>query len=288
MDELQGLIFPLSGITTSLELPYTVYDSSDFRITLRALPRSEIEQYFRVRIVEDETTGVYHGEMSEDIAFWGDDDIIHSLHSTKLQICIEPKGGVITEAIRDRMSLALECALGYFDEYVAWRYPSFSTVASRGMYRSHYSARRSGDMDVSASEIIRKVFASANNVELEHKFNTLRALLNSARHQARASDVACVLYFSILESIYVQSKTELTYKLAMRMTKKLGHNYQFASKIIHLYDKRGNVIHGTDKGNVFEDDEFLLLEGLAKDSLIDYISNPNDYSNRKLDKLLLN
>lgn len=288
MNDLEALIIPLDGIATDFELPHVIYSTDAYEVTLDELTAADIERAFRLRIIEDPETGVYHMESTDEYKFFGDDHIMFFLHGAKHQIRVTPKGGLIDEKLRERVSMGLECALGFFDEHVSWLYPTFATVASRGMYRSHKSTRRLGNIGQPEVDIIQKILQFKESEHLtEHKFDTLRALFNSARHQSGASDVACVLYFSVLEAIYVQSKQELTYKLAMRLTKKLGKDYRFARKIIDMYTRRGDVIHGKEKGDVFSPEEHLLLESLAKDSFISFIADPRAYSNTKLDKLLL-
>ena len=49
--KFEGLIIPLRG-TTSLELPYTVYDNGDLKIILKELSREDIKRSFRVSIID--------------------------------------------------------------------------------------------------------------------------------------------------------------------------------------------------------------------------------------------
>lgn len=178
-----------------------------------------------------------------------------------LQFRVLPKqsSGRVDESIRERVSMALECALGFFDEYVSWVFTDFSTVASRGAFRSHRSVRRSGTIGREEARVIASVLAYKESRELpQHKFDTLRALINAARHQSGALDVACVLYFSILEAIFVSDNKELNYKLSMRLTKYKNEDFDYATKIKKLYDKRGDVIHGSKKGNVFSQEDYLF------------------------------
>jgi|GEM_PF-3320193 len=288
MEKLEYLSVPLDGITTTLQLPYIIYSSHEYEIVLKELTSSDVERAFRLRIVEDANTGAYHMESTEEYNFYGDDHIQYYLHDSKLQLCVVPKNSILDNTFRERLSLALECALGYFDEHVSWVYEQFASVASRGAYRSHMSMCSKGTFDAKVVAIIRLIISYKDSGELpEHKFETLRALLNSARHQAGAADVACVLYFSVLESVYVQSNQELAYKLSMRMTKKLNKDHAFARKVMDMYSRRGDVIHGTEKGDVFSQEELRLLEGLAKRSFVSFVETPRDFSNTKLDKLLL-
>lgn len=288
MDSLEALIIPLDGITTDFTLPHVIYTSDAFEITLKELTAADIERAFRLKIIEDTATGVYHMESTDQYCFYGDDHIMFFLHSAKHQIRITPKGSLIDEKLRERMSVALECALGFFDEHVSWLYPTFATVASRGAYRSHRSARRSGVIGQAEVDIIQKFLLYQPSEHLpQHKFDTLCALLNAARHQAGASDVACVLYFSILEAVLVADNKELSYKLSIRLAKYLGKGYEYSKKVSKLYGKRGKVIHGSNKGNVFTGEEYLEIESLAKDLLAEIVADPSRFTEQALDSQLL-
>ena len=124
---------------------------------------------------------------------------------------------------------------------------------------------------------------------MDQKTQTLRALLNAAMQQPKAMDVSCSLFFSLLEAIYIQdaNPSEKTYKLKMRIAKKLDKDYVFAKKIGKLYGKRSKVIHGTAKGGIFTQDDHRFIEELATNSLLLYLGTPNDFSQESLDRLLL-
>jgi hypothetical protein len=285
---LEALIIPLDGITTDFELPHVIYTSDNYEVTLKEFTAADMERAFRIRIIEDAATGAYHMERTSEDDFFGDDHIQYYLHGSKLQICVTPKSGGLDDKLRERLSIALECALGYFDEHVSWQHTDFATVASRGAYRSHNSARRLGSIGEREAEIIKTVLQYEPSEQLpEHKFDTLRALLNAARHQAGASDVACVLYFSVLEAVLVADNAELTYRLSMRLAKRKGEGYEYMKKISKLYGKRGKVIHGSNKGNVFTGEEYLLIESLAKDFFTEIMADPSRFTERSLDGQLL-
>lgn len=274
--------------TTELELPYTVYDSNQYTVVLKSFNEQDLERSFRLRFENGEQPGSYRAVRTDPHDYFGDDAITFALHGRQLQLCAIPKNGDVDEAIRERLSIGLECALGFFDEYVSWVHEGFSTVASRGAYRSHKSARSIGIIGEKEISTIKNVLAYEESENLPfHKFDTLRALLNAARHQAGASDVACVLYFSVLEAVFVDDNKELGYKLSMRLTKYKNKDFNYAKRIAKLYGKRGKVIHGSNKGNVFTQEEYFLIESLAKDAFVDILLNPTGFTESELDKQLL-
>ena len=113
-----------------------------------------------------------------------DDGPPQAIHGTKLQLCLRSKNTTIDAQITDRMSFALECVLGFFDEHLAWQHPFGATIQSRGLYRSHASTQKV--LCIGKAEItkLRKVLAFTPSLELsEHKYKTFLTLLNAARHQ---------------------------------------------------------------------------------------------------------
>jgi hypothetical protein len=285
--KFEYLCIPLDA-TTQLELPYTVYDSTQYTVVLKPFNEQDLERAFRLKFESGEQPGSYRAVHTDQRDYFGDDNITFALHGCQLQLCAIPKNGDVDGNIRERLSIGLECALGFLDEYVSWVHEKFSTVASRGAYRSHRSARSIGVIGDKEIDTIKNILAYEESVNLPfHKYDTLRALLNAARHQAGASDVACVLYFSVLEAIFVDDNKELGYKLSMRITKHNSEDLHYAKRIAKLYGKRGKVIHGSNKDNVFSQEECELIESLAKDAFVEMLANPNMYTEAELDKHLL-
>lgn len=287
--KFEYLTIPL-GCTTELALPYTVYDSDRYKLVLKQFNEQDLEKAFRLKFESGDQLGSHRPVLTDPYGHFGDNNIAFALHGMQLQLCVIPKNGTVDEVIRERLSIGLECTLGFLDEYVSWVYDGFSTVASRGVYRSHRSARTIGIFSEQEAETIKSILAYEESEYLpQHKFDTLRALLNAARHQSGASDVACVLYFSILEAIFVDDNKELGYKLSMRLTKYKSEGLAYAKRISKLYGKRGKVIHGSNKGNVFTQEEYQLIEALAKDAFVDILRGPKSFTEEELDgQLLLN
>lgn len=244
---------------------------------------------FRMHFIDSQADDDFMVVDMDPTGFLTNNPLAYDLNRTNIQLRVVPKNASIDDVrLTDRISIALECALGFFDEHTAWQHDVGTTIRSRGLYKSHSSTRKTAVIGEQEAMILRNVLEYTPSDHLpEHKYLTLTALLNAARHQAGASDVACVLYFSILESIFVDDNKELGYKLSMRITKKKGESLMFARKISKLYSKRGKVIHGSQKGDVFDHEECILIESLAKDSLVDFLNNPADYTAASLDTFLL-
>ncbi len=284
--KFEYLCVPLD-CSTELELPLTIYASDEYEVVLKQFTEEDLARAFRLQFEKGKQRDSYSAVPTDPREFV-DRDMSFALHGRQLQIRAIPKNGTVDKTIVERLSIGLECALGFFDEYVSWVHTGFSTVASRGAFRSHRSARGVGVLGEKEAHAIASVLAYEDSGELpQHKFDTLRALFNAARHQSGASDVACVLYFSILEAIFVSDNKELSYKLSMRLTKYKNEDFDYAKQMARLYSKRGKVIHGSNKGNVFSQDEYLLIESLAKDAFIDLLSNPTAFTERELDGSLL-
>ncbi len=285
---LEALIIPLGYATTKLQLPYVIYECDDHRVCLERLTKGDIERSFRLKFIENEETGSYQAVNTNPSDYFGDDNISFFLHSAELQIKVYPKNSSIGDSVKSMVGLAMNCVLGVDDEYAAWQYQDFSTVATKGNYRSYKSSYGASSISENEVQQMRRILEYSPSEDIpEHRFQTLMALMNAATQQAGAADVSCVLYFSILESIYVKSNQELAYKLSMRIAKTRGEDLAFSKKLKKLYDKRSKVIHGTEKGSVFSEQEYQEIEKLAKQSLTDYLGEPRRFSEEQLDSLLL-
>jgi hypothetical protein len=281
------LCIPLDG-ETQLKLPYTVYDSTEYKVVLKQFNEQDLERAFRLKFESGEQPGSYNPVYIDQRYYFEDNNITHALHGMQLQLCVIPKKGHVDENIRERLSIALECALGFLDEYVSWVNKGFSTVASRGVYRSHSSVRNIGTIGEVELRTINTILAYKESSGPSFRtYDVLRALLKAASHQSGASDVACVLYFSVLEAIFVDGSKELVYKLSMRLARYKGGDHGYFDTIKKLYDKRSNVIHGSKEKNKFNQAECLLIESLAKDAFVDMLANPNMFTEAELDKQLL-
>lgn len=285
--KLEYLTIPLN-CTTELPLPYTIYDSDQYTVVLKQFNEDDLERAFRIKFEPGDQPNSYRPVYKEEYDHFTDGNMAFALHEMQHQLCVIPKNSTIHQAMREHLSIALECALGYLDEYVSWVYDGFSTIASRGVYRSHRSTRATGIIGMQEAGTMKNILKYKESEHLpQHKFDTLRALLNAARHQAGASDVACVLYFSVLEAIFVDDNKELGYKLSMRLARHKNQDFDYAKRIARLYGKRGKVIHGSNKGDVFSQEECQLVETLAKEAFEAILINPIGFTERELDGRLL-
>ena len=286
MDDLKYLTIPVL-CDSKLKLPYLIFENVNFQILLDSLSRKEIEKAFRIKYI-DKKDGSYEA-ISTKHDYIDDEKIFHALHEAKLQIRIIPKQPYgVDQEIKERAGQALNVALGLLDEFSSWQYSGFSTVNTKVEYRSYKSALRTSLIDEVSIEKIRVIIEYVPTDKLpKHRFDTLLALIYSASHQGSAIDVSCVLYLAILEAIYVKDDKELSYKLSMRIAAELHLDSDFAEHIRKLYSKRGKVIHGSNKGDVFTNDDHYELEVLAKDALIRFVENPTSFEQSALDKLLL-
>lgn len=135
--------------------------------------------------------------------------------------------------MKERVVFALRCLLGQACSVAAVEM-EFDSKKSWGLLTEDktFSASPLEIISIEALRDIKEITNYTPPETLEQKINTLKALFNSAMRQVRTRDVSCVLFFSILEAIYVQDNQELTYKLTMRLTKKLGRDSAFANKLL--------------------------------------------------------
>ncbi len=285
--KFEYLSIPLS-CSTELSLPYRIYSSDQYDVVLKQFNEVDLERAFRLKFEPGDQPNSYRPVYKEEYDQFTDSNMAFALHDMRHQLCVIPKNGTIDEATREHLSIALECAMGCLDEYASWVYDGFSTIASRGVYRSYRSTRATGVIGKQEAATMKNILGYKESEYLpQHKFETLRALLNAARHQAGASDVACVLYFSVLEAIFVDDNKELSYKLSMRLARYKVQDFDYAKRIAKLYGKRGKVIHGSNKGNVFSQEECQFVETLAKEAFEAIVVNPIGFTERELDRQLL-
>lgn len=93
-------------------------------------------------------------------------------------------------------------------------------------------------------------------------------------------------YVTILEAIYVASeKDELSYKFALRLTKKKGFDTIKFKKLRDLYRQRSVVFHGGV--GKFSEEDILFLETETVFAIENYTLNHLDFKGDSLDRLLL-
>lgn len=288
--KFEGLVIPIEQ-TTSLSLPIAIATTSSATITLKVLEAEVVEQAFRHKF-EELGEDQFQIIRTDPYDYFADDNMSYFLHNAGLQLFVTQNGENFNddELIR-KISFALHCALGSADEYVSWMHSgegSISTISSRGEYRSFNSTSVIGEINQTVADNLKAIIEYSSSGDLpEEKFNTIRALYSAAIHQSKSRDVSCVLYISILESIYVQDDSELSYKLSMRIAKKLSKDALYAKHIKDLYTKRGHVIHGSQKGEVFSEEEHQELEELTRSSVFMLIRDPGNFTRHALDNLLL-
>lgn len=286
-NKLEYYCVPISGFT-ELRLPFEVFDCDTFTVQLKRFTEEDLIRGFRLKYEHNPDTKSYRPIGTNPQEELVDEAMAYELHDKKLQFTVVPKVSTLDQTVRERLSLALAVVLGISDEYSTWVYEGFSTISSRGNSRSHNSAYLIQSITEEEISKINTILSYKESQTLKPKrFKALCALLNAARHQSGSSDVACVLYISVLEAIFVNSSQELAYTLSMRLTKYMQKDLEYSRKIKSLYTKRGKVIHGSDKGNTFTQEEYHEIEKLARDAFIGLVSQPELFIDDALDGRLL-
>jgi hypothetical protein len=284
-------VIPIANVQAGhLQLPITLYDSDGSRATLKDLGRADIEEVFGYRITDNEGGG-HKIQAVNALGVLSDPQLLNELATSNLQILLEsdtnPKGSLLKENV----TFAIKFALGRGDDLTAVSTDAISNGAW-GLLRAGApttSSRRMQSLTLNNNVVDKLKLGLVSAYSANPKLSTIKALLNAAMQQLGAIDVSCALYFSLLESIYIQdpNPSEKTYKLSLRVTKKLNKDFDFFVKIKKLYGKRSKVIHGDQKGKVFQQEEYEFLEGLAIESLGMYLQSPEEFHADVLDKLLL-
>ncbi|HEX8226298.1 MAG TPA: hypothetical protein VF572_00350 [Candidatus Saccharimonadales bacterium] len=287
MYDTEYFLIPLEDVSTKLTLPFHICNYGGYRLSLHKFSRKDVSS-FRIKIIKRHLTGSY-----DIVPFDVNDQIDHqqmaySLIESSVALHLLPISDNLEPAIEDRLYFAMRRILGIYPSQASWVSSTHAKVIYRGTPSTFYCATRIRFFTSNIADELKKVFqADVINADHGQKYKTLRALYNSAIMQAGSRDVSRVLLISTLEAIYVQDNQEVAYKLSMRIAKSTDKPLTHVKRLKKLYSKRGKVIHGSYKGEVFSDDEHHLLESLTKSSLADYFAHPHKYSEDKLDALLL-
>lgn len=298
-------IIPLAKTShENLELPCTLYEEGSTKIVLDLLTDTQIENTFGFEYLEfkpgektlvekTDRSSVQAAMMSRPFSTYVNVGIDSTLSLSKLQISIDGEDRQGINKIIESLDFALKCVLERGVRFVGIQEEGNFGVSIQS-YGSMFPLAGGYRQVTVNSQLLSDLVAIFNVFQsegpLHHKLTTIKALLGSAMNQPNSIDVSCALYFSVVESIYLQDKshTELTYKLCMRITKKLKKDLVYRNKIKVLYRKRSDVIHGTEKGNVFSEEDHEFLRNLATSTVVSYVKAPGSFSVNELDALLLN
>lgn len=295
---------PLAKVSEKdLELPFTFYEMGSTKITLDLLTPAQIEDVFGFEYVEfkpgqktliekTDRSSAEAAMMSHPFFTYTNPGIDSMLSLSRLQLSLHGEDEQEMNKVKESLDFALMCVLKRGIRFVGIQEDSSSGVSIQSFGSTFPLAGAYSEIEVNNQLLndAMEVFNTfLNEGALHHKLTTIKALLSSAMNQPTSIDVSCALYFSVIESIYLQDErhTELTYKLCMRVTKKLNEDIVYRDKIKTLYGKRSNVIHGAEKGSVFNDEDHEYLRNLATSTVLAYIKNPEGFSVRALDTLLL-
>lgn len=285
---MQQAVVPIQNCSIEeLTLPLTIIERDNYKveliemtpvallnhygITIQTNPANDNERQITWAMPQEEYTPHYTGYLAQSNQY--------------LSITFEDN--TLLPSIIKKLDFTMAVCLGRGIDYMKHITPLrhlMSQPERRGARAMHLEPTAINEEVVSSMSQIMN-----SDLDSLPKMEVIRPLVYSAVLQSGSSDVACVLYFSILESIYIQDSnpSEKTYKLTMRITKKFSKDYEFKSKLTKLYNKRSEVVHGSKKGNTFNHDEYEYLEGIVSASILRYLAAPEDFSQKELDILLL-
>ncbi len=97
-----------------------------------------------------------------------------------------------------------------------------------------------------------------------------------------------------LENLFLKgTRQELGYKLSMRTAHLLGQNESHRNELYEFvkeaYSLRSAIIHGGNikKQNQLNDEYLLKTRGILRESIKYFIKNPDRWSDKKLDRIIL-
>jgi len=137
--------------------------------------------------------------------------------------------------------------------------------------------------------IIKNLFEKALSSEqkVKVKVDLLKSLYKIVFDANSSQGLRCSTLVSIIESFLTSDdeKSEVLYRVSIRLTKFLSKDYYFNQEFKKLYGKRSSYYH---KGkSEFTDTDFTTLFQIATKCVTDFILNPDVLTAKSLDCLLL-
>lgn len=271
-----------------IKLPFSLFKDNSFEIFLADFPITDREILFDLKNLE-----VVEGKAKYIIgrdSFSTMKDKFPEFISSSYRFLIETTDDTDEQiALFNKLSYNLNlCCILYFN------YPITLTIFGNDkMSKSQHSMqtfiRRSIKTTASIETLNsfqKTLHICINNTNVDNKKKSmLLSLLNISVLQSFNSGLICSTYITILESLFTNENTEITYRFAMRLTKYLNKDYLFSRSIKKLYEKRSAYYH---TGEIkFDKDDELFLSNLTRQIIIDYLQNPSNFLISKLDEQLL-
>ncbi|HTN05874.1 hypothetical protein [Agriterribacter sp.] len=123
------------------------------------------------------------------------------------------------------------------------------------------------------------------NIIDKKKKHMLASLINVTCLQTFNPGLICSTYVTILESLFANENTEITYRIALRLTKYLKKDHDFFKRIKVFYQKRSTYYHTGEIKFSYDDEKYL--SALSRQLIIDFLQNPGNFDTVNLDTLLL-
>lgn len=281
------MIFTIPILITNIvdcEIPFTLYKDNNFELLLAEFPIADREVIFGIKnLMVDDGSTRYNLDPNSLAT-----DTIYVSSGYRILITA-PDDSEETLRLFNSISNNLNfCCQLYFE------YPITLTIfGSDNMSKKQNSIqvfkRRSSKIIIDSK--ILNSFKNTLTLSIKNETTTAkkRALLNSlltiSNLETFNSGLTCSTYITVLESLFTNENTEITYRFSMRLTKFLNEDLNFLKKIKKLYHKRSSYYHTGEKQFSFEDE--VLLSNLTRTMIIEYIQNPGRFDVAKLDNELL-
>lgn len=271
-----------------IKLPFSLFKDNNFEIFLADFPITDREILFDLKSLE-----VIEGKAKYKIgrdSFSTMKDKFPEFISSSYRLLIETTENTDKQiGLFNRLSYNLNlCCILYFN------YPITLTIfGDDKMSKSQHSMQtfiRRSNKTIASIETLNSfketLHICINNTNIDNKKKSmLLSLLNISILQSFNSGLICSTYITILESLFTDENTEITYRFAMRLTKYLNKDYLFFKSIKKLYGKRSSYYHS---GEIkFDNDDELFLSNLTRQIIIDYLQCPSKFVISTLDEQLL-
>jgi hypothetical protein len=274
---------------TSCDLPVSLYKDVDFELLLSEFPVSAREQIFELRFVEIADGSCKYKRDVHAISSLPDKFPEFVSSAYRIVALVSDHSNETIQLFNNKISWNLNfCCQLFFD------YPITLTIfgddkMSKTQHSIQSFKRKSIKVEIDNEKIESFKNTLFNCLEgatiTTKKKGMLHSLLNVANLQTFNAGLTCATYITILESLFTDENTEITYRFAMRLTKYLNKDLSFFKTIKKLYAKRSSYYH---TGEVkFTYDEEVYLSTLTRQIIIEYIQSPRNFDVSKLDEQLL-
>jgi hypothetical protein len=268
-------------------LPVSLYKDNNFELLLSEFPISDREILFSLKNLQvgDKNAKYAINEPSSGI-HTRFPEFIYSSYRILVQTQIDSEQAI---NLFNKISASLNfCCQLYFEHPITLKFFGDDNMCKSEESIQTFkrkSIRPIVNLETIDSFKITLLHCIKNDTVNAKKRSVLLSLLNITNLETFNSGLACSTFITILESLFTDEDTEITYRFSLRITKYLNESYSFFKTFKKLYGKRSVYYHKGERNFSYEDEVFLSK--LTRQIIIEYIQCPSRFEISRLDEQLL-